>query len=399
MAHIVILGAGYGGIRAARKLSKLAPSDTRIDLIDQNSYHVEKTGLHQVATGTAAADSISYDIETNISDKINFIRATVKKIDFDKKNVEFEDHDDISYDYVIVALGFESETFGIPGVEENSVGFSDVDSAQIVYNRIKENVANYSTSQNKDDLNIVVCGAGFTGVEVLGELVDTANMLKKKYNVPEINITCLEAADRILPMFTDKSVDYTLKFFKKNNINLITGAKISKLEKNKVNYTMNDEEKSITASSIIWTVGVSGSHVIKDSNLNAKRNRVTVTKYLNIEEHPEAYFIGDDAASFNPDETGGRPYGTTAQLALEHATTAAKNIVAQIKGNEQEVFKYNSMGTIASLSQHDGVAEVGPDGKIHVKGYMAVLFKHGSVDKSLFETAGTKMVFQKGVFF
>ncbi|MBA1395232.1 NAD(P)/FAD-dependent oxidoreductase, partial [Lactobacillus sp. XV13L] len=134
------------------------------------------------------------------------------------------------------------------------------------------------------------------------ELIDTAKVLKAKYNVPEINITSLEMAPQILPMFDSQLAQYAYDFLTKNGIKILTGAKIKKIEQNAVVYTKgdSDEEQRVYANSIIWTVGVSGSDVIKESGFNAKRNRIVVTDYLNLEDHPEIYVLGDDSASMDP---------------------------------------------------------------------------------------------------
>jgi NADH dehydrogenase, FAD-containing subunit len=215
MAHILVLGAGYGGLKAARDLAKTTPSDTQIDLVDKNYNHVEKTALHMIAAGTSRADAIRFDIRSVIPSNVNFIKATVDKLDLDNKTVHFSDHDDITYDYVIVALGFRSEDFGLEGASENALILQDIETAENIYKKINASIANYKESQDPKDLSIVVCGAGFTGVEILGELIDTVKILKAKYSVPEIKVTCLEMATRILPMFDEQLASYAVSYLEK----------------------------------------------------------------------------------------------------------------------------------------------------------------------------------------
>lgn len=389
MAHIVILGAGYGGLGIARKLAKLAPEGTVIDLIDRNKKHVESIQLYRVAAGTAQPDDISFDIQAVIPESVHFIQANVKKVDYENKKVEFTDHADISYDYVVLALGFRSENFGMEGANEYSYKLQDIPTAQKIYQVINSNMRDYKQSQDPNDLNIAVCGAGFTGIELLGELIDTAKVLKAKYNVPEINITSIEMAPQILPMFDSQLAQYAVNFLKKNGIKILTGAKIKKIEQNAVVYTKgdSDEEQRVYANSIIWTVGVSGSDVIKDSGFDVKRNRITVTDYLNIQDHPDIYVVGDDSASIDP--KSGRPLPTTGQLALAQARVAAVNIVAALNNAPQKKFNYNSAGTVASLGPHHGIAEMT---KPHIKltGHVASLAKNSSFEVVLYECAGIK---------
>ncbi|MCO6541876.1 MAG: NAD(P)/FAD-dependent oxidoreductase [Lactobacillus sp.] len=389
MAHIVILGAGYAGLGTARKLAKIAPEGTTIDLIDRNTKHVESIQLYRVAAGTAQADDISLDIASVIPDNVNFIQATVSKVDYENKKVEFEDHAEISYDYVVLSLGFRSENFGMEGADKYSYKLQDIPTAEKIYQVINSNIRDYKQTQDPNDLNIAVCGAGFTGIELLGELIDTAKVLKAKYNVPEINITSLEMAPQILPMFDSELAQYAYDFLSKNGIKILTGAKIKKIEQNAVVYTTgdSDEEQRVYANSIIWTVGVSGSDVIKNSGFDAKRNRIVVTDYLNVEDHPEIYVLGDDSASMDPQS--GRPLPTTGQLAQAQAAVAAVNIAADINDAPQKKFVYKSMGTVASLGPNHGIIEM-TSPHIKLKGHLASLAKRASFEKVLFGVGGVK---------
>ncbi|UQS82970.1 NAD(P)/FAD-dependent oxidoreductase [Bombilactobacillus thymidiniphilus] len=389
MAHIVILGAGYAGLGAARKLAKIAPAGTQIDLIDRNTKHVESIELYQVAAGTAKADEISFDIRSVLPDNVNFIQADVSKLDYENKTVEFSNHEPMTYDFVVVGLGFRSENFGMEGADQYSYKLQDIPTAEKIYEVINDNIRNYKQSQDPNDLNIVVCGAGFTGIELLGELIDTAKILKAKYDVPEINITSVEMAPQILPMFDADLAQYAVDFLSKNGIKIMTGAKIKKIEPNAVVYTKgdSDEEQRIYSNSIIWTVGVSGSDVIKESGFNARRNRVTVTDYLNVEDHPDIYVIGDDSASMDPKTD--RPLPTTGQLALAQASVAAENIAADLENKPQQKFSYQSKGTIASLGPSHGIAEITKP-HLKLKGSVASLAKRFSFEQVLFEVGGLK---------
>lgn len=309
------------------------------------------------------------------------------------KTVEFSDHDDITYDYIVVSLGFRSEDFGLEGASENALILQDLETAQNIYKNINKNIANYKKSQDPADLSIIVCGAGFTGVEILGELVDTVKILKAKYDVPEIKVTCLEMATRILPMFDENLASYAVDYLDKNGIKLLTGAKIKKIEPKDVVYMDGDTEKKVAGSTIIWTVGVSGSDVIKDSGIEARRNRVMTTEFLNLEAHPEAYFIGDDSAIIP--KGAERPYPTTGQLATSEGSGAAFNIAAALNGKDLKPYTYHSMGTVASLGQNHGIAEI-TDKNLKFKGPIASLLKHLSADRGIMEIAGIKTAIKKG---
>ncbi len=168
MKEIVILGAGYAGLRALHYL-QAGHGDYHITLIDRNDYHYEATDLHEVAAGTQPKEKITYPIRDVIKEKVTtFVQATVTKIDREQQQVLLEDGNKLSYDYLIVSLGFRSESFGIPGVEENALEMVDVPTAEKVYQHIIAQMKDYAQTKKAEDLKIIVCGAGFTGVELLG---------------------------------------------------------------------------------------------------------------------------------------------------------------------------------------------------------------------------------------
>ena len=155
MKEIAILGAGYAGLRALHVLQK-SGADIHISLVDRNDYHYESTSLHEVAAGTQPDEKICYSIKDVVNpNKTTFIQDTVEKIDADQKKVYLENQT-LNYDYLIVALGFQSESCGIPGVKENSLEMVDVKTADQVHKHILEQMKNYKETQNEEYLRIVV---------------------------------------------------------------------------------------------------------------------------------------------------------------------------------------------------------------------------------------------------
>lgn len=213
MKEVVILGAGYAGLRALHVLQG-AKEAFHITLIDKNDYHYEATDLHEVAAGTQPRDRICYPINDVVRpQKTSFVQKEVASIDRNQQVIVFKDQSTCTYDYLIVALGFESESFGIPGVEEHALEMVDVDSAENIYHHLLKQMKAYKETQNPDYLKIVVCGAGFTGIELLGSLVENRKTFAKAAGVkPEdIKLYCVEAVTRLLPMFDEKLSDYGIK--------------------------------------------------------------------------------------------------------------------------------------------------------------------------------------------
>ena len=390
MTRVVVLGGGYAGLRAIKFLQRQLPKEVELTLVSDTPIHTEKTNLHEVAAGTIAPNRITFEIKSVLQPRVNFRVETVAKVDVDHKQISFASGDILPYDYVIVALGFKSESFGLQGAE-NALPLDSIDSATRIQTAVEQQVARYAKSKDPNDLNVVVCGAGFTGIELVGEFTKSLPKLAAKYNTPAINLTCIEMATHILPMFDQGLADYAVDYLKQKGAKLLTGAKITAIEPNAVVYSDDEGEHRAYANTIIWTVGVSGSNVIADSGFNQRRNRVVVGEHLNMDAHPEVYLVGDVSAVMDP--ASSRPYPTTAQISLKQGEIAAKNVVAAINNQPQTTFTYQSAGTVASLSDTNAIGEVG---KMKLKGYPASALKKIITDRSLLEDANLRTMFKKG---
>ncbi|MHC5250181.1 NAD(P)/FAD-dependent oxidoreductase [Enterococcus sp. LJL90] len=395
--EVVILGAGYAGLRALKALQKA--DDLHITLIDKNDYHYEATDLHEVAAGTQSKESISYLIEDVVeSNKTTFIKGEVAKIDAEKQTVLLADGKEINYNYLIVALGFESESFGIAGVEEFALPMVNVETADAVHQHILAMMQKYQETQDENYLKIVVCGAGFTGIELLGALVEGRKEYAQIAGVKpeEIQIYCVEAVDHLLPMFSEKLAAYGIDHLKSWGVQLLTGKPIKEIKADTVVYQDDAETKALkelTAKTIIWTTGVSGSHVIGASGFEQRRGRVNVTDHLTAPDHENIYVIGDVSAVM--DATSKRPYPTTAQISLKMGHYAAKHLLATLKGQTIAPFTFKSLGSVASIGNSHAFGIVGA---AEVKGYPASFIKKAILDRSLLETGGIKEMLAKGRF-
>ncbi|MCI1649527.1 NAD(P)/FAD-dependent oxidoreductase [Bifidobacterium tibiigranuli] len=385
MTTIAVLGAGYAGMRTVKRLVH-EKVDARIVLINNNPYHYESTQLHEIAAGTKEPSDITFDIRDAVSDKVEVVIDTVERIDREHSQVILKEGEPLAYDYLVNALGFESETFGIPGAEENSVSFNNIDSALAVREHMEKTLANYTTSHDENDLHIVVCGAGFTGIELLGELAWRVPQLAKQYSLPEdlIRITCVEASPKILAMLPDNLSKWAVDYLISKGIEIHNGIVITEVRPGVV--VTADQE--FHANTIIWTTGVRGSHVICDSGYDQKRNRVVVEDDLSVKGHPNEFLVGDVSAV--PDATSGRLYPTTAQISIAQADVVAANVAARLVGREPHKFIFKSLGTVCSLGPHTGVAELNVMGHWKLKGHKVSMVKRMVNDRSVFELAHLK---------
>ncbi|MEK0174003.1 NAD(P)/FAD-dependent oxidoreductase [Tetragenococcus halophilus] len=394
MKEVAILGAGYAGLRALRELQK--QSELHVTLVDHNDYHYEATDLHEVASGNQPKEKIIYPIKDVVDPKVTtFIQDEVEKVDPDQQVIELKNNQPLHYDYLVVALGFESETFGISGAKENALEMVDVETAEKVYDHIQAMMKKYKETKDKKYLRLVVCGAGFTGIELVGALHDG----KKRYaqiadvDPSEIEIYCIEAVANILPQFDDQLTQYCLDYLDKWDVHLLTSSPIKAIKPERVVYSNNDTNKELEAGTIIWTTGVSGSHVMGESGFSEKRGRVMVNDDLTDPDHNNIYIIGDVAAVM--DKESERPYPTTGQISLQMGEQAAKNIMQQAKGEATKNFTFKNLGSVASIGNTHAFGYVGSTG---VKGYPASFMKKMIMNRSLLKTGGLKEVMAKGRF-
>lgn len=392
---IVILGAGYAGLKTAKQLQK-KNVNAEIILVNKNEYHYESTQLHEVAAGTEPGSKISFNIADVIdSNKVTFIQDEVTLIKKEEKKVILAKKGEISYDYLVIALGFESETFGIPGVNEFSKPLVDIKTAEAARQYLDTNLANYAKSKNEADLSIAVCGAGFTSIEYLGEITNRIPKLAEKLNFPadKVKITCIEAMPTLLPMFSEKLGTYGIDVLKKRGVNFIVGTPIKEIKENTVVYEQDGELKELTANTVIWTTGVRGSAVVGESGFDERRGRVVVESDLSVAGFPEVFMIGDVSAVMDGDS--GRPFPTTAQIALQQGAYLGNALAAKLNNQSVEAFTYKPLGTVASIGNNVGLGNV--MGK-EVKGYIGSIMKKNIINKSLVTTGGTKTLLKKGRF-
>lgn len=360
---VLVLGAGYAGLQTVTKLQKLVSNqDVDVTLINKNDYHYEATWLHEASAGTLNYEDALYPI-TNVIDrnKVNFVKAEVTKINKDAKTVETS-NGVFEYDILVVALGFESETFGIEGMKEHALQIENINTSRRIAKHIEDKFANYAASKEKDenDLAILVGGAGFTGVELLGELTERIPELCKKYGVDQskVKITCVEAAPKMLPMFSENLVNYVVKYLEERGVEFKISTPIVACNEKGFVVKVNDEEQTLEANTAIWAAGVRGSKLMEESFDGVKRGRIVVKDDLSIDNYDDIFVIGDCSAVMAGEGDNKRPLPTTAQIAMQQGEHLAKNIKNIFNGEKTEPFAYDDKGTVCSLGSHDGVGVV-----------------------------------------
>lgn len=387
---IIILGAGYGGIITTKRLEKLLKAgEADVTIVNKHDYHYITTQLHKTGVGTASDRQIAMSIPELInSSKTHFKKGAVSSIDIQNQEVFLEGGDSLEYDYLLVALGFEVATFGVPGVKENAFEIRSFRSAKILHHQIVKQLTRYKEDQDPSRLSFVVAGGGFTGVEMLGELADGLPELCQKYDVPfeKVKIYAVEAAPTVLPFFPEQSIQYTTEVLKKRNIELYTSIKLVACTPEKI---ILENGIEIPTRTVIWSCGVKANSVLQKCGFPLVKGKVHVDSYLRVENMKNVFSIGD-CSIFMKNEKSSLP--PTAQVALQEADVCAKNIVATLRGESLQPFEYHHKGSVASIGNKEAVGLVG---KLRLSGIVGAFLKLVIEARYLFNLGGPALIFKQ----
>lgn len=391
--RIVILGAGYGGIVTALRLQKeLNYNEADVTLVNKHDYHYITTHLHMPAAGTDEADNARVSILKLIDEfKIDFVKSTVVQIKPQEKKVILEDGT-LSYDYLVVGLGGEPETFGIPGLKEHALSIRSINSVRFIKEHIEYQFAKYKRNpEETENLTFIVGGAGFTGIEFVAELADRVPQLCKEFDVDPslVKIYNIEAAPTALPGFDPELVEYAMEVLKKKGVTFKIATAIKECSPEGVLLATDEFIKSKT---VVWTGGIRGNRILEDAGFEAMRGRVKVDPQLRSPQYDNVYIIGDCSLMFNEE---GRPYPPTAQISMQQGEICASNLVASIRGNALKEFKFSNKGVVASLGKGEAIGIVGSR---KLKGNVAAVLKKIVDIRYLYIIGGIPLVIRKGRF-
>ncbi|MFC4076006.1 NAD(P)/FAD-dependent oxidoreductase [Salinithrix halophila] len=396
LPKIVVLGAGYGGLMTVLGLQKqLNHQEAEITLVNLNPYHYVTTKLHEPAAGTLDPDYARVSIDSLINrDKVRFVQDKVTGFDPEKKQVHLEGSEEpLSYDYLVFGLGAETETFGTKGVLENALLINSLNSVRMIRERIEYNFSRYQMSEEKSDelITIVVGGAGFTGIEFVGELVDRLPKLCRQFDIPreKVRLVNIEAAPTVLPGFDKDLVDYAVKYLEDRGVEFRISTPIEAVTPDGVVLKGGEELKS---ANVVWTCGVRGNSLLEKAGLETMRGRVKVDEFLRAPGYEDLFIIGDNSLILNDQE---RPYPPTAQMAMQQGEALAKNLTAILRGGSPTSFRFQLKGTVASLGKGSAIGIVG---NRKVFGTQASLIKRLIDWRWYYMVGGLPLVFKKAKF-
>lgn len=375
LKRIVILGAGYAGVEAAKVLSKKFKKDdsVQITLINDNPFQTLLTELHEIAGRRTEKESVMVDLyKVFNATKVNFIRDRIESIDYEAKTLK-SSKETYGYDYLVLGCGAEPAYFGIEGVKEYGFTIWSLKDAL----KIKEHVlksfemarGEKNAAKRKELLTFVVAGAGFTGIETVGELFEWKDVLCDEYGIDpkEVTIYNVEAMPTILPILRPSLQSKAANFLTKKGVKLMTNSPIVKATPDSIVLKDGQEIKTKT---LIWTCGVQGNSFTASTGLTlGKRNRVQVNDYMQSMDKEEVYLVGDNAYY----EIDGKPIPQIVETAIQTGECAAHNIAADITKTEKKKLKLNTHGFMVSIGSHYCVAELMG---IPLSGFFAMAMKH-----------------------
>ena len=359
---VVILGAGFGGLTAARALDRIAD----VTLIDRHNFQTFLPLLYQVSTAGLAADHIAHPVRGALrKSNVKFRMGSPISVDHKNQSVKLDSSEEIPFDYLIVALGSATNDFGVKGVAEHALGMKTVSEALTIRASIMRRFEDLCRFEDETRLSISVVGGGPTGVEMAGAIAElkkgplTSDQREAAANI-EVNL--VEAGPRLLPSFSQSLSDRTVKDLQKLGVNVYTNAVVQEVKPRQI---LLKDGASIGSEITIWAAGVTGEPGMKKLALPIEAGRIKIEPTLQVSNYPTVFAIGDIAGG---KDSQGRPLPMVAPVAMQQGRFVAKQIAAILANRPLSTFKYRDKGSMATIGRHKAVVEVG---KLRLGGALA----------------------------
>jgi NADH:quinone reductase (non-electrogenic) len=357
--RVVVLGGGFAGIGAARKLKD---ADADVVLVDKHDYHTFQPLLYQLATDLLEPSAVGHPVRDLFHEQPNVAvhQTTATGVDLAKREVQFTEMAPLAYDYLVLALGAEVNFFGVEGAEEHAFPMYTLADAM----RLKEHVLQKWEAADRDPalvedgaLNIVVVGGGPTGVESVGALAELyrAEFAKDYPSLPQdkARLTLVEAGPELFAMFKADIRTYTKRALEKRSVEVLTGEIVASISPTRVSLKSG---KVLEAHTLVWGAGLQGNSIVESLGLELQKgNRIPAEPDLSLAEHPEVFPVGDIAWITDPKTKQVLPQ--LGSVALQAGERAGENIARRVGGKMTEPFVYHDKGTMATIGRGAAVVQ------------------------------------------
>lgn len=359
LPHVIIVGAGFGGLQTARRLAK-AP--VRVTLIDRENYHLFQPLLYQVAIAGLVPSQIAYPVRTIFrrQKNVTFQMGEVTAVDFDARYVK-TDGSVLAYDYLVLAVGGRTNFFGLQSVEENAYQVKNIECAISTRNQLLKMFEQAShevdTAKRRAMLTFVVVGGGPTGVETAGALAELIRLVMAKdypqMDLQEVRVLLLEAADHLMGSYPPRLSQATYDLLRKKQVEIRLATRLMDYDGQRLSL---GDGTTIETKTVIWTAGVRAADLVDRLGIKqASAGRLPVAETLQLPGHPDVFVLGDAAHLVNGE---GQPLPMLSTVALQEAETVAANISRLAKGKPLENFRYKDPGLLATIGREAAVARI-----------------------------------------
>ena len=367
---VVILGAGFGGLTAARALAGKAD----VIVVDRHNFQTFLPLLYQVSTAGLAADHVVHPVRGALRNtNIKFRMGSPISIDHKNKTVKLDSSEVLEFDHLIVALGSVTADFGVPGVSEYGLGMKSVSEAIHIRAEVMRRFEDLCRFEDDTRLSIAVVGGGPTGVEMAGALAE----LKRgplhndmAHAAEHIDIYLIEAGSRILPMFSENLSARATRDLQKLGVHVRTNTAVREIQSRKI---VVKEGEPIPAEVTVWAAGVKGEPTASILNLPIVGSRIASSGTLQVDNYPHIWAVGDISGALNAD---GRFYPMVAPVAMQQGRFVAEQIINLSAGKPLKEFKYRDKGSMATIGRHKAVVQVRNFKMVGAPAWFAWLFLH-----------------------
>ena len=350
--RVVILGAGFGGLTAARAMADTA----HVTVVDRHNFQTFLPLLYQVSTAGLAADHVAHPIRGALRKSgVQFRMGSPISVDHKNKTIKLDSSEVLAFDQLIVALGSVTADFSIPGVAEYALGMKSVGEALAIRAEVMRRFEDLCRFEDDTSFSISVVGGGPTGVEMAGafaELVRGPLKNDQAHAAAHIRINLIEAGPRILPMFSEKLSARAKKDLEKLGVSVLLNTAVAELKPRSIIVKDGNE---IASEVTIWAAGVKGEPAGGLLNLPLVSTRIDVDQNLQVKNYPGIFAIGDISGFVGKD---GRFLPMVAPVAMQQGRFIAKQIKRLADGKALEAFKYIDKGSMATIGRHKAVVEV-----------------------------------------